>query len=1267
MKKLFTLFLCLSAFYVNAQQTISDWKHEKEDSSNPRYFIRAGKKIYFLASSNAQSQELWVTEGTPETTSKVKDIGGDRNNAANSLVQQPGIEQSFNPEAPLPLSFFNNSAALDNGILYFVNSENPNEKPKIWVTDGTEQGTKIYREEVKGTLFHTGDELLEYVIDGRKGVFSILHTDSKRDSNFVIEKGYYYSANRVNENILRLSNYENHNPTYFALIDLKEQKVINRIAPLPLINDYNGDYITSIEWNNNVYISRRFFNSPNVFIAKLSSVNNKIDTLVVLIPRKDGYISTYFFPTSKELLIFANDSLYTIKNDKLTVKNNPNFKNVLQYRSLLYDEKTDEMYAFENDDSKKRLLVKSINMSSGDLIKDYSIPNVQFYVRISGTKIWVKEYYSYPKKLSILDVQTQKLTIFPYVLNSVIKQEDKTIFSGHSAIPKINAELYILDNQTNEVKLLKDINANGYLKSTIYTTTFGGKLVQVYNNEKGVMLGVSDGTKSGTKDVKLLIKNYNLTAISKVLFQEINQRLGLLISTRNGVELAKDSIFLFSVDKALKDAQPLIQGQGRSFDYDYFKPFSRIDSSSNFLQLNIVSDYPNSFYQTILTDLTFENTVLLGSIVRIFKISDKNLIINTNPTQNSTFSSSYLLRYDLETHKTYTIPNTQNCSLVKTFEDKIYYYLSKSDRYFVSDGHTSTSLSELKNIQDFIKINKSLFIGESAVTNYFYENNVYYKNIKYSIWQVDNEIPNLKLTLNVTFNAHVNVTPKLWEINGKSFLVLNIPNKNLDEYFQTVFYEIGKDFSMKKVFQIDERNKNNYVSSVQFLSRGLTFTQKIGEQTIIYTMDENFKPKEIYRLKKSENYNYEPVFSSKNKRFFLISNGSLVVTDGSNSESKILINNYLQNTYSENFANITQKLNPEGSKFYFTFSPTNVHGKNLWITDGTEKGTIQLLNTKDSLINNFYGYVGGSMGLIGNKYIFKQLHDYLPKYEIWVTEGTAETTKKLKDFQGNDVTRPLYVPYNYQEANYNIKQWESLPKINNKLYFSRFTPETGYEPWQTDGTPEGTKMLGDLVKGFQSSDPYQFVEINQNPYCIATETNKALQLWAFCDLKATILAENNLPINSEDVKLISNQNNDWKYQWLWNGNPIEKANVASFKAQYSGIYQVKVEDKIGCTNVSDSIVVKFAQSILANEPFTNEFAIKIYPNPTQNDLHLNFEGKSQGNFEVTIYDLSGRIMINQTVESNVNNTVSTKQLNAGMYFLRLSNGEKQIIQKIVKE
>ncbi len=524
MKNLYILILCLSTLYSNAQQTISDWKYEKESSSNPRYFVRAGKKIYFLATSNAKSQELWVTEGTPATTRKVKDLAGDRNNAANSLVQQLEISQSYVPESPPPFSFFHNSAALEDGTLYFVNSENPNEKPKIWVTEGTEKGTKIYREEVKGSLFHTGDELVEYVVDGKKGTFSILHSDSKKDSNLVIEKGEYInnsfgfnSTVRFNENLLRICNSQTGSNIFLAFINLKKQTIESKVPIVPTDYGYPDDFI---EWNNNIYIRRFLEKNTKILIGKLNILSGKYDTLSIISSKNNEYISTSFLTTPRECFISINDSLYTLKNDIMTLKNSPNLKNVLKHGRLLYDEKSDEIFAFGKDDSNKGLLVKGINMSSGEMIKDYSIPNVEFHVRISGTKIWVNEYNAYPKKLSILDVQTQKLTPFPYVLNSIIKQDDKIIFSGYPAVPKINAELYSLDNQTNEVKLLKDINANGYLKATIYTTTFGGKLIQVYNNEKGVMLGVSDGTRLGTKDLKLLIKNNNLTATSQVLFKK---------------------------------------------------------------------------------------------------------------------------------------------------------------------------------------------------------------------------------------------------------------------------------------------------------------------------------------------------------------------------------------------------------------------------------------------------------------------------------------------------------------------------------------------------------------------------------------------------------------------------------------------------------------------------------------------------------------------------------------------------------------------------
>src|SRR5436190_23834149 len=37
--------------------------------------------------------------------------------------------------------------------------------------------------------------------------------------------------------------------------------------------------------------------------------------------------------------------------------------------------------------------------------------------------------------------------------------------------------------------------------------------------------------------------------------------------------------------------------------------------------------------------------------------------------------------------------------------------------------------------------------------------------------------------------------------------------------------------------------------------------------------------------------------------------------------------------------------------------------------------------------------------------------------------------------------------------------------VNNRMLFSAFTPETGSELWRTDGSPDGTQLLKDVLPG----------------------------------------------------------------------------------------------------------------------------------------------------------------------------------------------------------
>src|SRR6185312_3622751 len=99
----------------------------------------------------------------------------------------------------------------------------------------------------------------------------------------------------------------------------------------------------------------------------------------------------------------------------------------------------------------------------------------------------------------------------------------------------------------------------------------------------------------------------------------------------------------------------------------------------------------------------------------------------------------------------------------------------------------------------------------------------------------------------------------------------------------------------------------------------------------------------------------------------------------------------------------------------------------LWTTDGTAAGTSWLAGLCDDVEPN----------------------DYTPQAGIWVTTGSMAFF--------SDVHRPLLGP------------------DGRTIFFEGCTEAYGREPWRSDGTPEGTVLLGDLQRGQESSDPEGFI------------------------------------------------------------------------------------------------------------------------------------------------------------------------------------------------
>ena len=67
-------------------------------------------------------------------------------------------------------------------------------------------------------------------------------------------------------------------------------------------------------------------------------------------------------------------------------------------------------------------------------------------------------------------------------------------------------------------------------------------------------------------------------------------------------------------------------------------------------------------------------------------------------------------------------------------------------------------------------------------------------------------------------------------------------------------------------------------------------------------------------------------------------------------------------------------------------------------------------------------------------------------------------------------------------------------RFGSRVFFSASTLDTGTELWVTDGTPSGTSMIADLLRGRPSSHPSQFTVVNGNLLFDARDTTGE-ELW----------------------------------------------------------------------------------------------------------------------------------------------------------------------------
>lgn len=152
---------------------------------------------------------------------------------------------------------------------------------------------------------------------------------------------------------------------------------------------------------------------------------------------------------------------------------------------------------------------------------------------------------------------------------------------------------------------------------------------------------------------------------------------------------------------------------------------------------------------------------------------------------------------------------------------------------------------------------------------------------------------------------------------------------------------------------------------------------------------------------------------------------------------------------------------------FYMSAEDDTHGREIWVTDGTESHTELFAD----LIDGPTGSWPGQFTVFGD-YLYFVANNGTYSGTLWRTDGTAEGTVEVVN------PRPNGHP--------NIS---SLRALNDKLIFTARGDNTGVELYVSDGTAEGTHMITDLNQGVSGSGASFLFELNDHLYFYGSDGN----------------------------------------------------------------------------------------------------------------------------------------------------------------------------------
>ena len=125
-------------------------------------------------------------------------------------------------------------------------------------------------------------------------------------------------------------------------------------------------------------------------------------------------------------------------------------------------------------------------------------------------------------------------------------------------------------------------------------------------------------------------------------------------------------------------------------------------------------------------------------------------------------------------------------------------------------------------------------------------------------------------------------------------------------------------------------------------------------------------------------------------------------------------------------------------------------------------------------------------------------------------------------------------------------------------------------------------------------------------------------------------------------------------------NPYQLVSLDSNTA-----YQAQVRAICGADNYSDFTAVLTFNTTVGINDYTLSNLVKIYPNPTNNNLNIVSSNANIKVEEAGVYDVYGKKIMDFSMEDS-HATINVSSLSAGIYFVRMMSDEGIIVKQFIK-